>query len=85
MERVCGKVNAVVSPVGLLPDVGGLYLNGLNEKIDIEELMSVPTSYWNEQLDDLEKYYSDQYSNDLPQELWVQLKSFRERLNDMNA
>ncbi|XP_047127738.1 phosphoenolpyruvate carboxykinase, cytosolic [GTP] isoform X1 [Hydra vulgaris] len=84
MERVTGKVNAVVSPVGLLPDIGGLDLSGLSEKINIDELMSVPTSYWNNQLDDLEKYFSEQFGSDLPNELWDQLKSFRERLSNLN-
>ena len=42
--------------------------------------MSVPTDYWLEQLDDIEKYYNEQFGEDVPQQLWDEVHAFRERL-----
>lgn len=46
----------------------------------MKELMSVPTDYWLEQLDDVSKYYEEQFGDDLPHELWDELNAFRTRL-----
>lgn len=79
-ERVQGKHGVKESPVGYLPENDALDLNGLKEEVDMKELMSVPTDYWLEQLDDVEKYYTEQFGEDLPKELWDEVHSFRERL-----
>lgn len=79
-ERVNGKQGVQESPVGLLPKNNSIDLNGLNEEIDMKELMSVPTDYWLDQLDDVENYYKEQFGEDLPQELWDEVNSFRDRL-----
>lgn len=78
-ERCDGKHGVIESAVGLLPENGSMDLNGLG-KVDMEELMSVPTDYWLKQLDNVEEYYKDQFGEDLPKELWHEVHSFRNRL-----
>ena len=81
-ERVDGKQDVRETPVGLLPVDGSIDLKGLSEKVDMKELMSVPSEYWLEQLDDIERYYTEQFGEDLPNELWDEVNSFRERLSE---
>eukprot|EP00111_Clytia_hemisphaerica_P024730 TCONS_00072895-protein len=79
-DRVDGKHGVQKSTVGYLPENDALDLNGLDEDLNMKELMSVPTDYWMEQLDDIEKYYNQQFGEDIPQQLWDEVHSFRERL-----
>lgn len=78
-ERVDGKHGVKESAVGLLPENEGIDLNGLGE-VNMKELMSIPTEYWLKQLDSVEQYYKEQFGADLPQELWDEVNSFRDRL-----
>lgn len=78
-DRVDGKHGVQESTVGYLPENDSLDLNGL-DKVNMKELMSVPTDYWLEQLDDIEKYYNEQFGEDIPQQLWDEVHAFRERL-----
>lgn len=78
-DRVEGKDVAVDTPVGLIPKEGSIDTEGL-EKINFDELMSVPKDYWLEQLDDVAQYYDEQFGEDLPSELWEELNNFKQRL-----
>jgi len=78
-DRIDGKDIAEESPVGLVPKNNTVDIEGLGE-LNMKELMSVPTDYWLEQLDDVSKYYEEQFGDDLPQELWDELNAFRTRL-----
>ena len=78
-DRVDGKQDVEKSTVGYLPKNDALDLSGL-AAIDMKELMSVPTDYWLEQLDDIEKYYNEQFGEDIPKQLWDEVHAFRERL-----
>jgi len=80
-DRVDGKQGVRESTVGLLPENDSLDLTGLDD-VNMKELMSVPTEYWMEQLDDIEKYYTEQFGEDIPAELWDEVHSFRERLTN---
>jgi len=79
-ERIEGKDVATESTVGLIPKEHTIDLEGLEEDVDMSELMSVPTQYWLEQLDDLEKYYTEQFGKDLPQDIWDEFTDFKGRL-----
>lgn len=81
-ERVDGKQDVQDSAVGFLPKDGAIDLNGIGEDVDMRELMSVPADYWLDQLDDVEKYYHEQFGEDLPQELWDEVNNFRQRLSN---
>lgn len=79
-DRIEDKDVGKDSPIGLLPKDGTIDLSGLNEEVNMEELMSVPTDYWLEQLDDLEKYYNEQFGSDLPEGIWEQFNALKQRL-----
>ncbi|XP_012562572.1 phosphoenolpyruvate carboxykinase [GTP], mitochondrial [Hydra vulgaris] len=81
-DRVDNKDVAVESPVGLIPKEGSIDISGLGD-IDMAELMSTPKAYWLEQLNDLQKYYEDEFLNDLPTELWDEFKSFKQRIEQL--
>ena len=83
-DRVDGKQGVQKSTVGYLPENDSLDLNGL-DKVNMKELMSVPTDYWVEQLDDIEKYYNEQFGEDIPQQLWDEVHAFRERLTNSSS
>ena len=81
-DRVNNKDVAVESPVGLIPKEGSIDISGLGD-INMKELMSTPKAYWIAQLNDLQKYYEDEFLNDLPTELWDELKKFRQRIEQL--
>lgn len=78
-DRIEGKDVAQDSPVGLVPKDGAVDIDGLGE-IDMDACMSVPKDYWLEQLEDLKKYYNDQFGTDLPKEIWDEYNTFKQRL-----
>ena len=80
-DRIEGKDVADKSAVGYVPKDGTIDLSGL-DKLNMKEIMSVPKDYWLDQLDDLEKYYNDQFGSDLPQGIWEQFHAFKKRLQD---
>lgn len=80
-DRVDGKHGVKNSSVGYLPEDDAIDLSGLDD-VDMKELMSVPTDYWLEQLDDIEKYYEEQFGEDIPQQLWDEVRAFRKRLTN---
>lgn len=70
------------SPVGNIPKPGTVNIDGLG-KIDMDELMSIPKKYWNEELVSLKKYFEDQFNEDLPQEMWDQYNKLKQRIADI--
>ena len=68
------------SPIGLLPKPDALNLEGLGE-INMEELMSVPKDYWQEEVQAIRKYFNDQLSSDIPSKITEELASLEERVN----
>ncbi|MFV2081881.1 MAG: phosphoenolpyruvate carboxykinase (GTP) [bacterium] len=80
-DRVDGKVGAKETPIGLMPEDGGLDLSGLSvPKEDMEELLAVDPKMWLAELPDIEVYF-EQFGKHLPDRLMVQLVGLRERLN----
>ncbi len=81
-DRVDGKVGAKETPIGLMPEDGGLDLSGLSvPKEDMEELLAVDPKMWLAELPDIEAYF-EQFGKHLPDRLRVQLVGLRERLNN---
>ena len=72
---------AVESPIGLLPASDALNLEGLGE-INMEELMSVPKEYWQQEVQAIRKYFNDQLSTDIPSNITEELDSLEERVNN---
>ena len=71
------------SPIGLLPANDAIALSGLNEKVDMKELFSIPRDFWLEEVKAIRKYFDEQVNDDLPPEVAQELNSLEQRINDM--
>ncbi|MGI5836407.1 MAG: phosphoenolpyruvate carboxykinase (GTP) [Chloroflexota bacterium] len=80
-DRIDGKVSAIESPVGLLPNVNDLDLSGLNiPNEDLRELMRIDIDAWKNEVPDMRTSFA-QFGNRLPGRLRLQLDKLEERLN----
>jgi len=74
-ERVNGSVEAVKTPIGLLPAAGSFDLNGLDvSKNDLDELLKVDADGWKSALPQIKDHYA-QFGPKLPAKLTAQLDS----------
>lgn len=83
-RRVDGENCAKESPIGYLPTNDGLNLNGLKEKVNVEEMFKVDKQFWLDECDQIRKYFSEQVGRDLPQEVSKQLDQLKERVEKSN-
>jgi len=81
-DRVDGKVSAKETPIGLMPEDGGLDMSGLSVPAeDMEELLAVDPQTWLAELPDIEEYF-EQFGKYFPERLRAQLEGLKERLNN---
>ncbi|WP_442927651.1 phosphoenolpyruvate carboxykinase (GTP) [Microbacterium sp.] len=80
IRRVAGEVPAVDSPIGRLPRIEDLNLDGLDiPAADLEELFSVKAEAWKTEADLTEEFY-DTFGDKVPSALRSELASLRYRL-----
>jgi len=80
LGRVAGTAQALEAPVGLVPAVGALELEGLElEPRALEELFAVDRSAWLDEVE-LTREWFEGFGDALPSELARQLENLRERL-----
>jgi phosphoenolpyruvate carboxykinase (GTP) len=79
-ERIDGKVGAIETPIGLMPEEKDLDLSGLAiSSVDVKELLQVDVDAWRAELGDIEKHFA-QFGDRLPERLRQQLDAQRKRL-----
>jgi phosphoenolpyruvate carboxykinase (GTP) len=79
-ERVAGKVDAVETPIGLMPCKGDLTLEGLDvSEQDYAELMKVDTKLFKSSLESMKEYLA-KFGDKLPARMSKQLDALEERL-----
>lgn len=79
-ERVEGKIEALNSPIGLLPIEGDLDLTGLNlPPQSFKELLKVDPESWRGEVSDIKKYFS-RFGRHLPERMHRQLQQLAARL-----
>lgn len=71
------------SPIGLIPKEGSIDTSGLKEQVNWQELFSMPKDFWQDEVTDLEKYFSEQFGNDLPNAIAEELHKLKQRVNQM--
>jgi phosphoenolpyruvate carboxykinase (GTP) len=77
VDRVMGRVDSRETPIGLLPKVGDLDLNGLDVPNDqLTEALAVRPNEWRAELDLQERLFAS-IGETLPSELEVQLETVR--------
>ena len=79
-ERVEGKVDAVKTPIGLLPAIADLDMKGLSiSEQDIKALLKVDIDAWRMEIPDIEKHFA-QFGDRLPDRLKKQFEALKGRL-----
>ena len=79
-ERIEGKVGARKTPIGLLPEDGGLDLTGLNIPAEnMKELLAVNSDAWKAEIPSLEEHFA-QFGRRLPARMKKQLDELKARL-----
>jgi len=82
-ERIDSKVDAIKTPIGLLPKIEDLDLEGLDiPPEDIRELLNIDVSLWKAEISDIEKHLQ-QFKSHTPERLWSQFREFKRRLQDL--
>jgi phosphoenolpyruvate carboxykinase (GTP) len=80
-NRIDGKAGARETAIGLLPDDGGLDLEGLNiAQENLLELLEVDVEVWKAEIPSLEEHFA-QFKDRMPQRIMQQLNALKERLN----
>lgn len=80
-RRCDGEDIAMSSPIGYLPKLNSINLEGLG-KVDMEELMSIPKEFWLEEVNAIRKYFHDQLSSDVPNEISNELDKLEKRIGE---
>jgi phosphoenolpyruvate carboxykinase (GTP) len=79
-ERVDGKIGARETPIGLMPEDGGIDLSGLDIPAeDIAELMEVDVAAFKADLEDGEAYLA-KFGDKVPARLRAQLEAQKAKL-----
>jgi phosphoenolpyruvate carboxykinase (GTP) len=79
-ERVEGTAGAKETPIGLMPEEGGLDIDGLDiSDNDMAELLSANTEAVKEEISDIQAHF-DQFGDKLPERLAKQLEALKNRL-----
>lgn len=80
IRRISGEVSTVDSPIGRLPIVSDLNLDGIDvPEADLDELFSVDAEAWKTEADLTEEFY-DTFGDKVPAALRAELASLRYRL-----
>jgi phosphoenolpyruvate carboxykinase (GTP) len=80
-ERITGLVEALETPIGNMPTPGSLDLTGLDIPPEsIETLLSVDVEGWLNELPNIQSYF-EMFAERLPEALYQELSSLRERLS----
>ncbi|XP_060075345.1 phosphoenolpyruvate carboxykinase, cytosolic [GTP]-like [Ylistrum balloti] len=82
-RRIDGEDCAKMSAVGYIPKEGSINMEGLNEKVDMEELFHLPKDSWLQEVVDVKKYFDEQVHEDLPAEITTELQSLEKRVKSM--
>lgn len=74
IDRINDKVQARETPIGLLPYIEDMELNGLDvSRQDMEKLFKVDPEEWKLELEEVRKFFN-QFGDRLPKELWEEFK-----------
>lgn len=84
LQRVDGGDVAEESAVGLIPKPSSLNMKGLeNENVDMDELFRLPKDFWEQEVKDISKYFTEQVGEDLPNEIGEELKKLDKRIEKL--
>ncbi|KAL9920928.1 phosphoenolpyruvate carboxykinase [GTP]-like isoform 1-T1 [Glossina fuscipes fuscipes] len=79
-RRVEGEPCYKDSPIGLLPSDNSLNTDGLKENVELEQLFDIPKDFWQQEIKEIEEFFSIQVGKHLPQPIANELQSLKERI-----
>jgi phosphoenolpyruvate carboxykinase (GTP) len=80
LQRAEGKVDAIETPIGLLPKPGDLNMDGLDvSTAALDELLAVRKDEWRGEADEIGEFYT-KFGDRLPESMADQLAGLRTRL-----
>ncbi|XP_037805243.1 phosphoenolpyruvate carboxykinase [GTP]-like isoform X1 [Lucilia sericata] len=82
-RRVDGENCYKESPIGLLPADNSINVDGLADKVDLQQLFHLPKDFWQQEVADIEKYFKDQVGPYLPQDINDELQGLKERVKNL--
>ena len=81
IERVKGSASGRSTPIGIVPDLEELNLDGLNiDKENMKKLFEVNPEDWKNELEDV-KIFLRQFADKMPEEMWRQYKNLESQLS----
>ena len=81
LARCEGKVDAVETPIGYVPNVEDIDIEGLDVSDDtLKELLTIDKDVWNTEVENIDKFY-EQFGDKLPAEIKDELSALKSRLN----
>uniref|UniRef100_Q2KIE8 Phosphoenolpyruvate carboxykinase, cytosolic [GTP] n=1 Tax=Bos taurus TaxID=9913 RepID=Q2KIE8_BOVIN len=81
-NRVVGEGGAKLTPIGYNPDEDALDLRGLGD-VDVKELFHISKEFWEEEVEEIQKYLEEQVNVDLPPEIKNQVLALKQRISQM--
>ncbi|MBM2824885.1 MAG: phosphoenolpyruvate carboxykinase [Dehalococcoidales bacterium] len=82
VRRCQGKAEAKETPIGYVPTLGSLDMEGLDIQHGImEKLLSISAEDWKEELKGIKEFF-DKFEDRLPQEMWDEYRALARRLGD---
>ncbi|XP_059055979.1 phosphoenolpyruvate carboxykinase [GTP]-like [Achroia grisella] len=72
----------VDTPLGYVPRILVLNTQDLGP-IDMKTLFSIPQDFWLQEADAIGKYFKEEVGDDLPKEMWNQLETLRNRVQQL--
>ena len=80
IDRANGSIGANQTPIGMVPDIKDLTLDGLDiPKEKIEKLFEINPSGWKEELKDIEKFIT-KFGKHTPPEIWQEYDKLSKKL-----
>ncbi|XP_023328240.1 phosphoenolpyruvate carboxykinase [GTP] isoform X2 [Eurytemora carolleeae] len=80
LGRAAGVLPASGRCVGWVPTCNGINVMDLDDRPDMDELLSTPTVFWKEEADEMRSYFREQVGSSLPKEMLDQLGNLERRI-----
>lgn len=71
---------AEATPIGYIPKPDALITTDLPDDVDIGELFSIDKSFWEQEVQDLQKYFNEQLGADLPTAIQAEIDALKYRI-----
>uniref|UniRef100_A0A6P8NLP1 Phosphoenolpyruvate carboxykinase, cytosolic [GTP] n=1 Tax=Geotrypetes seraphini TaxID=260995 RepID=A0A6P8NLP1_GEOSA len=81
-NRINGQHCARQTPIGFIPTDTALNLKGLGD-VNMKELFDISKEFWQEEVEDIKKYFDEQVNADLPYEIERELRALEQRIKQL--